>query len=97
LKYKLIETGYDVEYITQYMMSIFPLVWIGRHLSSLSRRASMAARGASIEELTIQELRPMPIVNEVLLRLLDIEGRWLAHGYTLPLGTSLLVVARKRR
>ncbi len=97
LKYKLIEAGYDVEYITQYMMSICPLVWIGRHLSLLRRRVSMRHSGASAAELAIGELRPMPIVNEVLSRLLDIEGRWLARGHTLPLGTSLLAVARKRK
>jgi len=96
LKHKLVETGYDVEYITQYMMSIYPLVWVGRHLSSLRRRVSRRQSGASIEELAIQELHPMPIVNEVLSRLLDTEGRWLARGHTLPLGTSLLAVARRR-
>ena len=96
LKHKLVETGYDVVYITQYMMSIFPLMWIGRHLSALRRRGSNRQSGASIDELAIQELHPMLIVNEVLSRLLDTEGRWLARGHTLPLGTSLLAVARRR-
>jgi len=97
LKHKLVETGYDVDYITQYMTSIFPLVWIGRNLSALRRRGSRQQSSASIEELAIQELRPVPIVNEVLAWLLDVEGRWLGCGHTLPLGTSLLAVARKRR
>lgn len=95
LKHKLVETGYDVEYITQYMMSIFPLVWIGRHISALRKRGFSRQSGVSIEELATQELHPVPIVNEVLSRLLDTEGRWLARGHTLPLGTSVLAVARR--
>jgi len=96
LKHKLVEAGYDVEYVTQYMMSIFPFVWVGRRLSSFRRRASTTEAGTSSEELATRELRPIPILNEVLLWLLHLEGRWLSHGRTLPLGTSLLAVARKR-
>ena len=96
LKQKLIETGYDIEYISQYMMSIFPLVWIGRHLSALRRRMFGWQSGPSTVILATQELRPVPIINPILSWLLDIERRWLVSGRPLPLGTSLLVVARKR-
>jgi SAM-dependent methyltransferase len=97
LKHKLVETGYAVEYITQYMMSIFPLVWVGRYLAALRKRVFGRQSGASTIELATQELRPIPIVNEVLSSLLDIERRWLASGHALPLGTSLLAVARNHR
>jgi SAM-dependent methyltransferase len=95
LKHKLVETGYNVEYTTQYMMSVFPLVWVGRHLTSLRGRLFRRQSSASREELAIRELHPMPIVNEVLSQLLDIEGRWLERGHSLPLGTSLLAVATR--
>ena len=97
LKRKLVAAGYEVEYVTEYMMSIFPLMWIGRRLAALRRRVSRRQSGASIGQLAAQELRPMPIINEALFGLLDIEVRWLARGRTLPLGTSLLAVARHRR
>lgn len=97
LEYKLVEAGYRVEYISQYMMSIFPLVWAGRKLSSLRRRRFVCQGGTSSENLASQELHLLPIINDVLLWLLDIERRWLASGRVLPLGTSLLAIARKCR
>lgn len=95
LKRKLIETGYEAEYITQYMFSILPLVWIGRHLAALRGRAKWR-KNSRTTELAAQELRPIPVLNEVLSLLLSVEGRWLGRGGTLPLGTSLVAVARKR-
>jgi SAM-dependent methyltransferase len=94
LNRKLIEAGYKIEYTTQFMMSLWPLVWIRRHLSSLDRRVSTQQNGRSAEELAVQELHVTPIINEALSQFLNIEGHWLASGHTLPLGTSLLVVAR---
>jgi SAM-dependent methyltransferase len=95
LNSKLLETGYEMVYITEYMMSIFPLVWIGRCLAQFRNRVSRRRGSVSVNELAMHELRPIPILNEVFAKLSDIEGRWLARGHTLPLGTSLLAVARR--
>lgn len=97
LRHKLVAAGYDVEYISQYMMSIFPLVWMGRQLSGLRNRASKGMGVTSVEELAIQELRLVPVINEALGQLLRLEERWLSRSHTLPLGTSLVAVARNRR
>src|SRR5439155_5457643 len=35
LERRLIDTGYRVDYLTQYMVSIFPLVWLGRRPAAL--------------------------------------------------------------
>jgi len=96
LNEKFANAGYDVEYLTQYMMSAYPLMWIGRRLSGLTRRLPWRKGGNESVRLTMRELRPIPIVNGVLRAILSIEERWLRRGHTLPLGTSLLVVARKR-
>lgn len=95
LKTKLIESGYQIEFISQYMMSIYPLVRLGRSFTQIRKLVSRRKENISENELAIQELQPIPIINEILKLLLDIEGRWLARGRTLLFGTSLLVTARK--
>jgi SAM-dependent methyltransferase len=97
LRQKLIEAGYDIEYISQFMMAIFPIVWLGRRLSALRRRLFGGHSEKSVGKMAIQDLRPIPVINEALSCLLSIEEWWLAKGNSLPLGTSLLVVARKRQ
>jgi SAM-dependent methyltransferase len=58
LRGKLVQAGYTIEYLSQYMMSIFPLVWVGRRLSGLRRQKSIGRNGSSAEDLALQELRP---------------------------------------
>jgi len=94
LKKKLIRTGYRVEYMTQYMASLFPLVLVGRWL------AGGGDRGASgdverMRDLASRELRVIPLVNSVLTWLLNKEIRMVARRRKVPIGTSLLAIARK--
>lgn len=94
LKSKLVCTGYRVEYLTQYMASILPLVWVGRRLASLFDRYSVGdisrARG-----LDARELRITTVVNDLLALLLAQEARVITRRRQLPIGISLLALARK--
>ena len=91
--YKLVGAGYRVEYITYYMASIFPLVWLGRRLRSLRRRnAAPDVDGA--KALASGELRVIPVVNGLLAFLLSLEAPLIARQWHLPMGTSLIVMAR---
>lgn len=96
LECKLIGTGYKVEYLTQYMVGIFPLVWIGRRLKALTRkhRPSDVARPYDI---VLAELEIMPWLNNLLSFLLWWEALLIARRRRLPLGTLLLAIARKVR
>ena len=93
LKNTLSECGFEVEYLTEFMASIYPLVWLNRRLGTLRRR------GANPEEtdlvLTLRELRVVPIVNGVLKFVLEREAKWIEARGNLPFGTSLLAVARR--
>lgn len=96
LTQKLRAAGYQVEFVSQYMISIFPLVWLGRRLASLRRRKSNNEQQSArrTQELTVNELRIRPIANGILCWLLEQEARLIARRRKLPLGTSLLAIAR---
>jgi SAM-dependent methyltransferase len=91
LTQKLEESGFVVEYTTQFMAVLFPLIWVGRNtskwLNRLPRRSS--------RDLFLKELRPVAIMNDVLGWILRLEARLIAKGQVLPIGASLLVIARK--
>jgi SAM-dependent methyltransferase len=85
---KLVESNFEVIFLTHYMASIFPLVWLGRRLA--------ARRHASNDALTANELKIVPFANGILSALLHLEARLVSMQVPLPIGTSLLAVARKR-
>jgi len=94
LESKLIRTDYRIEYLTQYMASIFPLVWLKRRLVASTERC-LANDVNRTHELASGELRIMPVLNDLLVLLLAQEARMIARRRQLPIGTSLLAIARK--
>jgi hypothetical protein len=94
LEAKLSSTGYKVEYVTHFMMSTFPLIWLRRRLNS-SDRLSDRAHTAHASQLAQGELRIIPVLNNFLAFLLFREARLIVHRRRLPAGTSLLAVARR--
>jgi SAM-dependent methyltransferase len=92
LREKLGRVGFRVEYLTPYMASIFPLVWLGRRLASIANRRD-ADTSSHVQQLAMRELRVTPVVNELLTWLLFRECTLIARRCRLPVGTSLLAVA----
>lgn len=94
LKVKLEEAGYRVEFVSYYMFALFPLIWLGRRLAPLFSRES--ARTADREhEMAVQELRIVPVLNELLLGVLQLDRMAISRRLQLPVGTSLVAVARR--
>ena len=89
LRRKLLDAGFEVEFLTQFMACIFPIVWLYRKLL-VRRQATRSAR-----ELAGEEFRLVPVVNTILAALLRLEANWVARGHSLPFGTSLVAVATK--
>jgi SAM-dependent methyltransferase len=87
----LIDTGFGVDFLSQFMACTFPLVWVFRKIGSLRGRGNVE----EARSLAMQEFRLVPGVNGILASLLELEALWVARGHRLPLGTSLVVVARK--
>ena len=94
LEEKLMRAGLHVEYVTQYMVALFPLVWLGRRFARLlgDRKSSPSEQ---IDNLAMRELRIVPVANILLYNLLRWEARAIIRRRQLPIGTSLLAVARR--
>lgn len=87
---RLVRAGYRLEYVTPYMASLFPLLWVQRRMASGSGSRSQE----NLREMVARDLT-VPPGNDLL-------GWWLAREiplirrrWRLPFGTSLLAVARK--
>lgn len=91
IRQKLTDSGFQVEFLSEFMACIFPMVWIFRKMRGLRRKSE----SDSARSRTSDEFRLVPIVNQILTALLTLEARWLARGHHVPIGTSLVVVARR--
>ncbi len=91
LRARLEENGFQVEYLSPYMMSIYPLVWLTRRLA----RGQSSATAQQTQSMAEDELRIIPVVNEVLAWVLRQEARLVYRRKRLPIGTSLIAVARR--
>ncbi len=91
---KLEDTGYRVAHLTPYMASLFPLMWVGRRVAALTKRDPAPTRNRT-HELARNELRIVPLANEVLSWVLRWEVRLVGGGGMLPFGASVVGVARK--
>lgn len=94
---KLNDAGFKIEYITHYMASIFPLVWLARRLASLIGWRAAHKKEDRSRDLALREFRVTPVVNGLLSFLLAQEERVIAKRGRLPFGASLLAVARKHQ
>jgi len=94
LEKKLKATGYRVEYLTQFMASLLPILWLVRRLAGWLE-PNRADDAVSAQQLAAREFRIIPVINELMGWLLSLELRWIAGRRRLPVGTSLLAIARK--
>ena len=89
LRQKLESAGFIIEFISNFMACVVPLVWCYRKLAELRRKTN------TIQQLTSDEFRIVPIVNQLLMGGLYLEAKWVSRRHRLPIGTSLVAVARK--
>jgi SAM-dependent methyltransferase len=92
LREKLVAAGYSVEYLTPYMTVLQPVLWAGRRLAA--SRGQRPADAASAWTMARADLRVRPVSGAMLGFLLKQEIRWLRRRRQLPMGASLLAVAR---
>jgi 2-polyprenyl-3-methyl-5-hydroxy-6-metoxy-1,4-benzoquinol methylase len=91
LNEKVQQSGFAVEFSSPYIAATYPLVWLTRNTKEKS---------GSNDELSVQnkaedELKIIPVVNEIIRGVLSLEADWLFRGRKLPFGSSLVMLARK--
>jgi SAM-dependent methyltransferase len=91
LRAALAECGFEVEHCSQFMAALTPLMWLKRRLAAGDGQADPEEDRRRF----LKELRVVPGVNRVLKWLLCLEAPLLRAGWRLPLGTSVLAVARR--
>jgi SAM-dependent methyltransferase len=89
IREKILEAGFQIDFLSQFMACTFPLTWIYRKM----RKQRLDPEAARVR--AHNEFRIVPVVNPILTALLTIEAGWVARGQRLPIGTSLVVVASK--
>ena len=83
----LTAAGFEVDYLSPFMASLYPLAWFRRRWRRT--RELDAGRGDAV----LEDLRIVPLVNSPLAWLLASEAPLIAARRRLPLGTSLLAIA----
>lgn len=95
LRTKLASNGFEVEYISEFMVSIFPLVWVSRKLATLLNRWTASGARKDSYELANRELRIIPIVNRLFAATIAQELKFIGRRRVLRHGTSIIAIARK--
>lgn len=90
---RLRKAGFTIEYLTPFMATLYPLARIGRFVSD-ARRRRQTASGDAGKSAVVDQLRIRPGINGVLSFMLAQEARLISARKRLPIGTSLLAVAR---
>lgn len=92
LEQKLITAGFVVEYITNYMAALYPVLWLGRRITG--RRRASNNDPTQAWETAQADLRVRPVSGQILGFAIAQELRLLRRGRQIPFGASLLAVAR---
>ena len=97
LRALLEENGLRVEYLSQFMAALYPVMWLSRRGTSLLRRLRRrgdhsAGRRPSMNS---HELKVVPGLNALLAGVLGGDAALMKRGWTMPIGTSIVALARK--
>jgi hypothetical protein len=89
----LFQSGFEIEYQTQFMTLLFPLILVSRRLHGGQSDVDPDIAAAKAE----RELKIVPVINPLLRSVLSTEASFVKRRWRLPIGTSHLAVARKIR
>lgn len=88
LEEKLNKAGFKIVKISYFMFFLFPVIWFYRQLIMIRFRNKIP----DLKQLW--ELKPIPVLNNIILKILTMEKALLMH-LNLPVGASLICLAKK--
>jgi len=91
LRSKCIDAGFEVEYATEFMSFLYPLMKTQRRWKDLMRKKT----GKNANEAAKEDLSINPLLNAALDCVGRAETLLIRRGVRLPFGTSIFLVARK--
>jgi hypothetical protein len=80
--------GFEVEYLTYFMVLLFPIMW--------SRRRFIRSDRQNLAAVYDSEFQIVPGLNEVAFEVFRRESVLIKARRRLPMGTSLAIIARPR-
>lgn len=94
LSTRINQTGFQLEYLSYFMSTTYPLIWVKRRFSNLFGRRWTWSDNQE-RELLNRELSVVPVVNTLLRWLLAREVRAIRKRKVFRWGSSLVALARK--
>jgi SAM-dependent methyltransferase len=91
LRSRCLDAGFEVEYATEFMSFLYPLMKTQRRWKDFMRKRT----GKNLKETVAGDLTVNPLLNAALDRLGSAETFLIRRGVRLPFGTSIFLVARK--
>lgn len=91
LDLKVKSAGFMIEFASPYIAATYPIVWLNRR----SKGNTGNVENASVHRQAEEELKIIPVVNDIFRGILGMEAAWLSRGNHLPFGSSLVMLARK--
>lgn len=89
MKQKLESVGFEVEYLSSFVFTLFPLMYTSRKLRGKEENRST-------DKDDMEEFNIPPIVNKTFSAFMKIDEFLIKNGLTLPFGGSVIAVARKK-
>jgi len=89
----LAAAGFSVDYLTPFMVTLYPIArvsrWVSSRANDLRRRLGFESKSAVMNDLVVR-----PVINDLMRFMLRQEAPLLRRRRRLSMGTSLLAVAR---
>jgi SAM-dependent methyltransferase len=86
--------GFEVVQSSYFMSLLFPIVWVRRKLAG--GNALNGNDQDSVFNTAVEELKIVPLLNEILEWILGLETFFISRGFQFPFGTSLIAIAKKK-